>query len=197
MKTTLKNTLSRIKRRRVIRRKKSFLDRLSRTVGPIEEVTLDSDYEEENVPVPSVENKPRCSPVESSTPISKLPRLTREQFEAMWTESSSEKEEEDGAPPTLPREDQQDPEDVRPSSKDSSQYHPTTPLGDESSEEENIGVYAKEQCSIPAGMGRYIPVQTSHEIQGDVLVEIRDKTLTGLILPEIVYNVKKKLGCIL
>ena len=31
---------------------------------------------------------------------------------------------------------------------------------------------------------------------GDVLIEISDKTMTGLILPEIVYNVKKKLGCI-
>ena len=62
--------------------------------------------------------------------------------------------------------------------------------------EENVGVYAKEQCSIPAGMGKYIPVQTNREIQGDVLVEISDKTVTGLILPEIVYNVKKKLGCI-
>ena len=34
--------------------------------------------------------------------------------------------------------------------------------------EENVGVYAKEQCSIPAGMGKYIPVQTYREIQGDV-----------------------------
>ena len=32
---------------------------------------------------------------------------------------------------------------------------------------------------------------------GDVLIEIKDKTVTGLILPEIVYNVKKKLDCIL
>ena len=80
------------------------MDRLQRSVGPIEEVTLNSDNEEENVPVPAVEHKPRCSPVESSTPISKLPRLTREQFEAMWTESSSEEEEEDGAPPPLPEE---------------------------------------------------------------------------------------------
>ena len=62
--------------------------------------------------------------------------------------------------------------------------------------EENVRVYAKEQCSIPAGMGKYIPVQTNHEIQGDILVEISDKTVTGLILPEIVYKVKKKLGCI-
>ena len=33
-------------------------------------------------------------------------------------------------------------------------------------------------------------------ITGDVLIEIRDNTMTGLILLEIVYNVKKKLGCI-
>ena len=39
-------------------------------------------------------------------------------------------------------------------------------------------------------------MQTNREIQGDVLVEINEKTVTGLILPEIVYNVKKKLGCI-
>ena len=62
--------------------------------------------------------------------------------------------------------------------------------------EENVGVYAKEQCSIPAGMGKYIPVQTNHEIQGDVLVEINDKTMKGLILPEFVYNIKKKLDSI-
>ena len=33
-------------------------------------------------------------------------------------------------------------------------------------------------------------MQTNYKIQGDVLVEIRDKTAMGLILPEIVYNVK-------
>ena len=82
------------------------------------------------------EIKPRCRSLESSTPTSTLPRLTHEQFEAMWVESSSEDEEEDGTPPPLPRGDQQDPEDVRPGSKDSSQYHPSTPLGDESSEDE-------------------------------------------------------------
>ena len=60
--------------------------------------------------------------------------------------------------------------------------------------EENVGVNAKEQCSIPAGMGKYITVQTNHDIQGDVLVEISDKTVPGLILPEIVYKVKRKLG---
>ena len=26
---------------------------------------------------------------------------------------------------------------------------------------ENVGVYAKEQCFIPAGTGKYIPVQTN------------------------------------
>ena len=36
--------------------------------------------------------------------------------------------------------------------------------------EKNVRVYAKEQCSIPAGMGKYIPVQINREIQGDVLV---------------------------
>ena len=50
--------------------------------------------------------------------------------------------------------------------------------------EENVGVYAKEQCSIPAGMGKYIPVQTNREIQGDVLVEISKKTVPGLLLPK-------------
>ena len=34
------------------------------------------------------------------------------------------------------------------------------------------------------------------EVQGDVLVKINDKTVTGLILPEIIYGVKRKLGCI-
>ena len=59
---------------------------------------------------------------------------------------------------------------------------------------ENVGVYAKEQCSIPAGTGKYIPVQTNREIYGDVLIEANDRTATGLILPEIVYNARKKLG---
>ena len=45
-------------------------------------------------------------------------------------------------------------------------------------------------------MGKYIPVQTNHGVTGHVLNEINDKTVPGLILPEIVYNVKKKLGCI-
>ena len=60
--------------------------------------------------------------------------------------------------------------------------------------EENIKVYAKEKCSIPAGMGKFVPVPT--KIQGDVLIEISDNTVPGIILPEIVYNVKRKIGCI-
>ena len=45
-------------------------------------------------------------------------------------------------------------------------------------------------------MGKNIPVQTNCGIMGEVLIEISDKTVTGLILPETVYNIKKKLGCI-
>ena len=45
-------------------------------------------------------------------------------------------------------------------------------------------------------MGKYIPVQTNRGITGDVLIEISENTVTGLILPEIVYNFKKKLRCI-
>ena len=63
-------------------------------------------------------------------------------------------------------------------------------------EQENVGVYAKEQCSIPAGMGKYITVQTNQKIHGDVIVETNDRTVAGLIQPEIVYRVKRKLGCI-
>ena len=36
-----------------------------------------------------------------------------------------------------------------------------------------VGVYAKDDCSIPAGMGKYILVQTNREITGEVLIEIR------------------------
>ena len=36
--------------------------------------------------------------------------------------------------------------------------------------EEATGVYAKEVCSILAGMGKYIPVQTNREITGEVLI---------------------------
>ena len=62
--------------------------------------------------------------------------------------------------------------------------------------EEDVGVYSQEECSIPAGMGKYIPVQINRGITGYVLIEISNKTVTGLILLETVYNVKKKLGCI-
>ena len=55
--------------------------------------------------------------------------------------------------------------------------------------EEAVGVYAKDDCSIPSGMWKYIPVQTNCEITGKVLIEISDKTIPGLVLPEIVYNV--------
>ena len=57
-------------------------------------------------------------------------------------------------------------------------------------------MYAQEECSIPAGMGKYIPVQMNRGVTGDVLIEISDKTEPGLVLPEIIYNVKKKLGCL-
>ena len=39
-------------------------------------------------------------------------------------------------------------------------------------------------------------METNCEITGEVLIEISDKTIPGLVLPEIVYNIKKKLGCI-
>ena len=45
-------------------------------------------------------------------------------------------------------------------------------------------------------MGKHIPVQTNCGITGDVLIEISNKTVTELLLPEIFYNFKKKLGCI-
>ena len=62
--------------------------------------------------------------------------------------------------------------------------------------EEVTGVYAKEDCSIPAVMGKYIPVQTNCEITGEVLIKISDKTITGLVPPEFVFNKKNRLGCI-
>ena len=40
-------------------------------------------------------------------------------------------------------------------------------------------------------MGKYIPGQTNNEIIGEVLIEISDKTIPWLVLPEIVYNIKK------
>ena len=62
--------------------------------------------------------------------------------------------------------------------------------------EEAVGVYVQDAYSIPAGMGKYIPVQTNSGVTGDVLIEISNKTVPGLVLPETIYNVKKKLGCI-
>ena len=59
--------------------------------------------------------------------------------------------------------------------------------------EEAVGVYAKDNCSIPRKMGLYIPMQTNREITGEVLIEISNTTIPGLVLPEIVYKVKKKL----
>ena len=34
-----------------------------------------------------------------------------------------------------------------------------------------------------------IPMQTNRGVTGEVLIEISDKTIPGLVLPEIVYNV--------
>ena len=62
--------------------------------------------------------------------------------------------------------------------------------------QEAVGLYAKDDCSIPVGRWKYTPVQTNWEITGKVLIEIRDKTIPGLVLPELVYNIKKKLGYI-
>ena len=59
--------------------------------------------------------------------------------------------------------------------------------------EEGVRVYAKYDYSIPVGMGKYIPVQMNCKITIEVLIMINEKTISGLILPEIVYNVKKKL----
>ena len=53
--------------------------------------------------------------------------------------------------------------------------------------EEASGLYAKEDCFILAGMGKYVPVQMNCEIKGEVLIEISDKTIHGLI-----YRVSQK-----
>ena len=45
-------------------------------------------------------------------------------------------------------------------------------------------------------MGKYVLLQTNWEILVEVLIEISDKTIPGLVLPEIVYNINMKLGCI-
>ena len=57
---------------------------------------------------------------------------------------------------------------------------------------EATGVYANNNCPIPTGMGKYIPVLTNHEITGEVLIEISDKTILGLVLPEIVFNFEER-----
>ena len=56
--------------------------------------------------------------------------------------------------------------------------------------EENVGTVFN-----PSWDGENIPVQENRELQGDVLVKISNKTVMGLILPEIIYNIKRKLGC--
>ena len=45
-------------------------------------------------------------------------------------------------------------------------------------------------------MGKYILVQMNRGVTKEVLIEISGKTVPELVLPEIIYNVKKKLGCI-
>ena len=56
-------------------------------------------------------------------------------------------------------------------------------------------MYPKEDCLIPEGMGKYITVQTNCENTGEALIEICDTTIPGVVLPEIAYNIKKKLVC--
>ena len=46
-------------------------------------------------------------------------------------------------------------------------------------------MYEQEECSIPAGMGKYMPEQTNCGVTGDILIEISDKTVLGLILPRL------------
>ena len=45
--------------------------------------------------------------------------------------------------------------------------------------EEAAGVYAKEDCSILAGLGKSILVQTNGKFSGEFLIEISDKTIPG------------------
>ena len=52
--------------------------------------------------------------------------------------------------------------------------------------DEAVGVNAQDDCSIPAGIGKCIPMQTNGGVTGDVFIEISDKTMPGLVLPEIV-----------
>ena len=51
------------------------------------------------------------------------------------------------------------------------------------------GVYALNNCFIPAEMGKYIPVQMNGGVTEDVQIEINNKTVPELTLPEIVYNI--------
>ena len=112
------------------------------------EVTLSSDRDLPEVhPVPAGEPNPDCNLVDSNTsereapetrdnpleavPMLRLPRLTREQLEAMFNESSSEEEEDEVFPTTIPEGWQ------LPTSAASSRYRPTTPLEDMVSEDED------------------------------------------------------------
>ena len=61
---------------------------------------------------------------------------------------------------------------------------------------EVVWVYTKDACLIPVGMGKYIQVQTSCHMKEEVLIEASVETIPVIILPDIVCNVKKKLGCI-
>ena len=49
---------------------------------------------------------------------------------------------------------------------------------------------------IPAGLVKFISVQMNNEITGEVLIKINNKIISRLLLPDIVYNIKKKLGYI-
>ena len=46
--------------------------------------------------------------------------------------------------------------------------------------EENVGAYAKEQCSISAGMGKYVPVQKNHEIQEKMFNQDKGQNCDGI-----------------
>ena len=151
-------SLRRIRRRRILIRREHFLSmrdlqgrrRNQRSTEVPVEVTLSSDEDPVSIlPVPADESKPDCNLVDSTTserdvpetrddpleatPIVRVPRLTREQFAAMFTESSSSEEEEDEVAPLTP---------PGGASNMSSRYHPSTSLGDrmqdteESSEDE-------------------------------------------------------------
>ena len=115
------------------------------------EVNLDS-YEDlpEVHPVSASELNTKCNLADFTTikreapeaqdnpleavPILRMPRLTREQLESIFNESSSKEEEDEVFPTTIP-EGWQLPTSLtneypRPTSAASSRYHPTTPLGD-------------------------------------------------------------------